>query len=42
MKEKCEHMSPEQRDSFQAEWKNRCGGKWGLRSKTNEAEQQPE
>jgi hypothetical protein len=42
MKEKCEHMSPEQRDSFQAEWKNRCGGKWGMRSKTNEAEQKPE
>jgi hypothetical protein len=42
MKEKWENMSPEQRDSFQAEWKNRCGGRWGMRSRSNEPEQKAE
>lgn len=28
MGEKWNNMSPEQRDKFKSEWKNRCGGKW--------------
>lgn len=42
MKEKCENMSPEQRDIFQAEWQNRCGGRWGMRPRANDASQKAE
>lgn len=32
MKAKWETMTPEQREQFKAEWKNRCGGRWGMKS----------
>ena len=35
MKEKWDTMTPEQRDQFKAEWKNRCGGRWGMRPQNN-------
>ena len=35
MKEKWENMSPEEREKFKAEWKNRCGGRW-RRNETSE------
>ncbi len=38
MKEKWETMSPEQRDQFKAEWKNRCGGRWGMKPQNMEAD----
>ncbi len=38
MKEKWETMTPEQREQFKAEWKNRCGGRWGMRPQTREAD----
>ncbi len=28
MKEKWGNMTPEEREKFKAEWKNRCGGRW--------------
>ena len=28
MNDKWANMSPEQRDQFKAEWKNRCGNRW--------------
>ena len=31
MRDKWGTMTPEQRDQFKAEWKNRCGGRWGMR-----------
>ena len=37
MREKCEAMTPEQRDKFKAEWKNRCGGRWGMKPQKDEA-----
>lgn len=35
MKEKWETMSPDQRDQFKAEWKNRCGGRWSMGAQSN-------
>lgn len=32
MKQKWETMTPEQREQFKSEWKNRCGGRWGIRT----------
>ena len=32
MKDKWDTMTPEQRDEFKSEWKNRCGGRWGMKS----------
>ena len=29
MKQRFETMTPEEREKFKAEWKNRCGGRWG-------------
>lgn len=29
MNEKWATMTPEEREKFKAEWKNRCGGRWG-------------
>jgi hypothetical protein len=29
MQEKWATMTPEEREKFKAEWKNRCGGRWG-------------
>ncbi len=31
MKAKWESMTPDERDSFKSEWKNRCGGRWGMK-----------
>jgi hypothetical protein len=28
--EKMSNISPEEKEKFKAEWKNRCGGKWGM------------
>ena len=28
MQEKWSNMTPEEREKFKAEWKNRCGGRW--------------
>lgn len=30
MKEKFSTMTPEEREKFKSEWKNRCGGRWGM------------
>ena len=32
MKDKFAGMTPEEREKFKAEWKNRCGGRWGRHS----------
>jgi len=29
MKQRWDKMTPEEREKFKAEWKNRCGGRWG-------------
>jgi hypothetical protein len=31
MKEKFSGMTPEEREKFKAEWKNKCGGRWTMR-----------
>jgi hypothetical protein len=36
MKQRWDKMTPEEREKFKAEWKNRCGGRWGRFDKTNE------
>lgn len=36
MKDKWEAMTPEQRDQFKAEWKNRCGGRWSMKPQKDE------
>jgi Ca2+/H+ antiporter, TMEM165/GDT1 family len=33
MKEKWSSMTPEEREKFKAEWKNRCGGRWRMDEK---------
>jgi hypothetical protein len=30
MKQRWETMSPEEKENFKSEWKNRCGGRWGM------------
>ena len=35
MKAKFSGMSPDERDKFKTEWKNRCGGRWGMHSTTD-------
>ncbi len=30
LQEKMGHMTPEEKEKFRAEWKNRCGGRWGM------------
>lgn len=37
MKQRWDNMSPEEREKFKAEWKNRCGGRWGRFDKTDTA-----
>ena len=32
MKQRFENMTPEEKDKFKAEWKNRCGGMWGRKT----------
>jgi hypothetical protein len=34
MQEKWATMTPEEREKFKAEWKNRCGGRWGMHDAT--------
>ncbi len=29
MKQRFDTMTPEEKEKFKAEWKNRCGGRWG-------------
>jgi Ca2+/H+ antiporter, TMEM165/GDT1 family len=36
MKQRWDKMTPEERDKFKAEWKNRCGGRWGSFNKKDE------
>jgi Ca2+/H+ antiporter, TMEM165/GDT1 family len=36
MKQRWDKMTPDERDKFKAEWKNRCGGKWGRFDKKDE------
>jgi hypothetical protein len=31
MKEKWNAMTPEEREKFKSEWKNRCGGRWKMK-----------
>lgn len=43
MKQRFENMTPEEREKFKAEWKNRCGSRWSIQettaqSSTNTAE----
>lgn len=37
MKQKFSGMTPEEREKFKADWKNRCGGRWGMHSTTDSA-----
>lgn len=37
MKEKWSSMTPEEREKFKAEWRNRCGGRWKMDEKTTGA-----
>ena len=41
MKEKWGAMSPEERDQFKAEWKNRCGMRWRPQQKDAAAADNP-
>jgi Ca2+/H+ antiporter, TMEM165/GDT1 family len=36
MKQRWDKMTPEEREKFKAEWKNRCGGRWGSFNKKEE------
>ena len=29
MKQRWDKMTPEEREKFKTEWRNRCGGRWG-------------
>ena len=31
IEEKMQNMTPEEREKFKDEWRNRCGGRWGMR-----------
>jgi len=35
MKQRWDKMTPEEREKFKAEWKNRCGGRWKMHSTTD-------
>lgn len=35
MKEKFAGMTPEEREKFKTEWKNRCSGRWGKQPEDN-------
>jgi hypothetical protein len=41
MEEKLQHMTPEEREQFKAEWRNRCGGRWGGFEAMKHKPQQP-
>lgn len=34
MQEKLKNMTPEEREKFKAEWRNRCGSRWGRTERT--------
>lgn len=36
MKQRWDKMTPDEREKFKAEWKNRCGGRWGRFDKKDE------
>ena len=35
-REKMGNMTPEEKEKFKAEWKNRCGGRWQMRERETE------
>jgi hypothetical protein len=37
MKQRWDNMTPEDREKFKAEWKNRCGARWSRQDKTDTA-----
>ena len=37
LKQRWDNMTPEEREKFKVEWKNRCGGRWGRHSEMNDA-----
>ena len=37
MKQRWDNMTPEDREKFKAEWKHRCGGRWGRPENTDTA-----
>ena len=37
MKQRWDTMTPEDREKFKAEWKHRCGGRWGRQEKAGTA-----
>ncbi len=41
MKQRWDTMTPEQREQFKAEWKNRCGGRWGRPEKNDAVNTMP-
>ena len=38
MEEKLKNMTPEEREQFKAEWRNRCGGRWSSRFEKTETQ----
>ncbi|MEO5943172.1 MAG: hypothetical protein ABIP30_00970 [Ferruginibacter sp.] len=34
IEDKMHNMTPEEREKFKEEWRNRCGGRWGMRGQT--------
>ncbi|MGC4100180.1 hypothetical protein [Ferruginibacter sp.] len=39
MKQRWDNMTPDEREKFKAEWKNRCGGRWGRFDKKDTEEE---
>jgi len=39
MKDKWETMTPEQREQFKSEWKNRCGARWSMNPQNKTSDQ---
>jgi hypothetical protein len=37
MKDKFAGMTPEEREKFKAEWKNKCGNRWSMGQTTNDS-----
>ena len=37
MKERWGSMTPDEREKFKAEWKNRCGGRWSMKPENDTA-----
>lgn len=38
MKDKWDTMTPEEKDRFKSEWKNRCGNRWGMHQRKDSSE----